>query len=38
VTVSTKGGAGFHVMAITWDPPTSQDYLPHYLPLVIVDE
>jgi hypothetical protein len=38
LTVSTKGGAGFHVMAITWDPPTSQDYLPHYLPLVIVDE
>jgi hypothetical protein len=38
VTVSTKGASGFHLMAITWDPPTSQEYLPHYLPLVIVDE
>jgi hypothetical protein len=38
VTVSAKGAAGFHLMAITWDPPTSKEYLPHYLPLVIVDE
>jgi hypothetical protein len=38
VTVTAKGGAGFHVMAITWDPPTSKMYLPHYLPLVIVDQ
>ena len=38
VTVSAKGAAGFHLMAITWDPPTSKEFLPHYLPLVIVDE
>jgi hypothetical protein len=38
VTVTAKGGSGFHVMAITWDPPTSKDFLPHYLPLLIVDE
>jgi hypothetical protein len=39
VTVTTKGDSGFHLMAITWDPPTMpQEYLPHYLPLVIVDE
>jgi hypothetical protein len=38
VTVSEKGGGGFHVMAITWDAPSSKDFLPHYLPLVIVDE
>jgi hypothetical protein len=38
VTVTAKGGAGFHVMAITWDPPTSKAFLPHYLPLVIVDQ
>jgi len=38
VTVSAKGAAGFHLMAITWDPPTSKEFLPHYLPLIIVDE
>jgi hypothetical protein len=38
VTVTAKGASGFHVMAITWDPPTSGPYLPHYLPLLIVDE
>jgi hypothetical protein len=38
VTVTAKGTAGFHVMAITWDPPTTTSFLPHYLPLVIVDQ
>jgi hypothetical protein len=38
VTVSTKAPSGFHLMAITWDPPTSPEFLPHYLPLLIVDE
>jgi len=39
VTVTAKGDAGFHVMAITWDPPSAQSgYLPHYLPLVLVDQ
>jgi len=38
VTVTAKGDAGFHLMAITWDPPSSNAFLPHYLPLVIVDE
>ena len=38
VTVSSKGPAGFHVMAITWNPPTQNGYLPHYLPVVLVDE
>jgi hypothetical protein len=39
VTVTERGPAGFHVMAITWDPPTqTRTYLPHYLPIVIVDE
>jgi hypothetical protein len=38
VTVTTKGTAGFHVMAITWDPPTMTGFLPHYLPLVLVDQ
>lgn len=41
VTVKTKAPAGFHVLAITWDPPTGADaamYLPHYLPLVLVDQ
>jgi hypothetical protein len=39
VTVKTRGGAGFHVMAITWDPPSGNSgYLPHYLPFVLVDE
>jgi hypothetical protein len=38
VTVTAKGASSFHVMAITWDPPTSSGFLPHYLPLVIVDE
>jgi len=36
VTVTAKGTIGFHVMAITWGP-TSRDFLPHYLPVVIVD-
>ncbi|HEX3343203.1 MAG TPA: hypothetical protein VHS09_01470, partial [Polyangiaceae bacterium] len=39
VTVSTKAPSGFHLMAITWDAPGPQaPYLPHYLPLLIVDE
>jgi len=38
VTVTAKGTAGFHVMAITWAPPTMQGFLPHYLPLVLVDQ
>lgn len=38
VTVSAKGAAGFHVMAITWDPPTQAGFQPHYLPVVIVDQ
>ncbi|HEY3820877.1 MAG TPA: hypothetical protein VGL81_27120 [Polyangiaceae bacterium] len=38
VTVTTKAPSGFHVMAITWDPPTSEEFLPHYLPLIILDE
>jgi hypothetical protein len=39
VTVKTKGPSGFHVMAITWDPPHSgSPYGPHYLPVLIVDE
>jgi hypothetical protein len=39
VTVTQKGPAGFHVMAITWDPPTQpKAYRPRYLPVVIVDE
>jgi len=39
VTVKTKGAGGFHVMAITWDPPAgSSVYGPHYLPLVLVDQ
>jgi hypothetical protein len=38
VTVTAKGASGFHVMAITWDPPASGPYQPHYLPLLIVDE
>jgi hypothetical protein len=38
VTVTARGASGFHVMAITWDPPAAGPYLPHYLPLLIVDE
>ncbi len=41
VKVTAKGPAGFHVMAITWDPPTGAGaslYAPLYLPLLIVDE
>ncbi len=38
VTVTERAPSGFHVMAVTWDPPTSSGYQPHYLPLVIVDE
>jgi hypothetical protein len=37
VTVTAKGALGFHVMAITWGS-MSRDSLPHFLPLVIVDE
>jgi hypothetical protein len=38
VTVSAKGEAGFHVMAITWDPPTQSGFAPHYMPVVLVDQ
>jgi hypothetical protein len=40
VTVKKKGDAGFHVMAITWDPPPASQasYAPHYLPILLVDE
>jgi hypothetical protein len=38
VTVTKAGAAGFHVMAITWDPPTQSAYLPHYLPVLLVDQ
>jgi len=38
VTVTQKGPGGFHVMAITWDPPTQMGFLPHYLPIVLVDQ
>jgi len=37
VTVTTPGPAGFQLMAITWDPPTSIAFLPRYLPVVLVD-
>lgn len=38
VTITAKGDAGFHVMAITWDPPSAKGFAPHYLPVVIVDQ
>jgi hypothetical protein len=37
VTVTKKGDLGFHLMAITWDPST-MGYMPHYLPIVLVDK
>jgi hypothetical protein len=39
VVPTVKGPAGFQVMAITWDAPApSSGYLPHYLPVLLVDE
>jgi hypothetical protein len=38
VTVSARGEAGFHVMAITWDAPTQSGFSPHYMPVVLVDQ
>jgi hypothetical protein len=39
VTPTTKGKAGFQMMAITWDPPGAKSsYLPHYLPILLVDQ
>ena len=38
VTPTAKGEGGFHVMAITWDPPASSGFLPRYLPILLVDK
>ena len=38
VTPTQKGPAGFQLMAITWDPPTSNAFLPRYLPVLLVDQ
>jgi hypothetical protein len=38
VTPTKKGEGSFQVLAITWDPPTMSGYLPHYLPIVLVDQ
>jgi hypothetical protein len=38
VTVSARGAAGFHVMALTWDAPTQSGFAPHYMPVVLVDQ
>jgi hypothetical protein len=38
VTVKTKAPAGFHVMAITWDPPSAKTLQPKYLPIMLVDQ
>jgi hypothetical protein len=39
VTTKTKGELGFHLIALTWDPPTKpMFYAPHYLPIVLVDQ
>lgn len=38
VTPTKKGPAGFQLMAITWDAPSSNAYLPHYLPVLLVDQ
>jgi hypothetical protein len=39
VTVTEKGEAGFHVMAITWDPPANPMlYQPHYIAVLLVDQ
>jgi hypothetical protein len=38
VTPTEKGEAGFQIVVITWDaPPESSGYLPHYLPVLLVD-
>ena len=38
VTPTAKGEGGFQVMAITWEPASaSSGYLPHYLPILLVD-
>jgi hypothetical protein len=41
VTVTRAAPTGFHVIAITWNPPTGAQaalYVPHYLPILVVDE
>ena len=38
VTPTQKGPAGFHLIAITWDPPTSNAFMPRYLPVLLVDQ
>jgi hypothetical protein len=38
VTPTAKGEGSFQVMVITWAPPSdTMEYLPHYLPILLVD-
>jgi hypothetical protein len=37
VTPTARGEGGFHILAITWDPPTGSGFAPHYLPILLVD-